>query len=320
MAADIPYFNLSDGTKMPSIGLGCWMGAPGGAERVSEMCRKAIIVGYRHFDTAAGYGNEKEVGKAIRESGIPRSEFYITTKLGWEHHRVQECFEESLDNLDCEYVDLFLMHWPQTYEPGTQNVLPPEASPTIVDTWKDMEKLLGTSKVKSLGVSNFSVKTLEQLLPHCSVRPVVNQVEMHPFLPQNALKAFCDSQGILLTAYSPLGRPAGPEQAISIFNNATVKKLSEKSNIDIGQLLLSWGVQRGTVVIPKTENETRMKQNLTILKLSDEDMKVLDQVHREPGMHRTLCHNHPSRTGGVVFGWTYEQLGWDLTKGGVVPM
>jgi len=143
---------------------------------------------------------------------------------------------------------------------------------------------------------------------------------MHPFLPQNALKAFCDSQGILLTAYSPLGRPAGPEQAISIFNNATVKKLSEKSNIDIGQLLLSWGVQRGTVVIPKTENETRMKQNLTILKLSDEDMKVLDQVHREPGMHRTLCHNHPSRTGGVVFGWTYEQLGWDLTKGGVVPM
>lgn len=122
--------------------------------------------------------------------------------------------------------------------------------------------LLG--KVKSLGVSNFSVKTLEQLLPHCSVRPVVNQVEMHPFLPQNALKAFCDSQGILLTAYSPLGRPAGPEQAISIFNNATVKKLSEKSNIDIGQLLLSWGVQRGTVVIPKTENETRMKQNLTV--------------------------------------------------------
>ncbi|KIK70051.1 hypothetical protein GYMLUDRAFT_34493 [Collybiopsis luxurians FD-317 M1] len=319
MAADIPQFSLNDGTKIPSVGLGCWMGIPGGAERVYEMCRKAIAVGYRHFDTASGYANEKEVGNAIRDSGIPRNEFYIVTKLGMEHHRVKEAFQESFDKLDCEYIDLYLMHWPQTMEPGTTNVLPPEASPTIIDTWKDMEKLLGTGKVKSLGVSNFSIKTLKQLLPYCSVKPVVNQVELHPFLPQHALKAFCESESILLTAYSPLGRPAGPDQAISIFNNATVKQLADKLNVDIGQMLISWGVQRKIVVIPKTENETRMKQNLTLLKLSDEDMKILDEVHREPGAHRTLCHIDPSRLGGVVFGWTYEQLGWDLVKGGIVP-
>ncbi|KAF5380724.1 hypothetical protein D9757_007096 [Collybiopsis confluens] len=322
--ADIPHFSLSDGTMIPSVGLGCWMGVPGGAERVYEMCRKAIIVGYRHFDTASGYANEKEVGRAIRDSGIPRSEFYITTKLGGDHHRVKEAFQDSLDKLGCEYIDLYLMHWPQANEPDTANVLPPEASPTIVDTWKDMEKLLGSGatsrgKIKSLGVSNFSIKTLEQLLPHCSIRPTVNQVELHPFLPQHALKAFCEAQGILLTAYSPLGRPAGPDQAISIFNNTMVKELAGKLNVEIGQLLLSWGVQRKTAVIPKTENEPRMKQNLNLVQLSDADMKVLDDIHREPGSHRTLCHIDPSRTGGVVFGWTYEQLGWDLVKGGIVP-
>ncbi|KIK70052.1 hypothetical protein GYMLUDRAFT_34498 [Collybiopsis luxurians FD-317 M1] len=319
MAADIPQFILSDGTKIPSVGLGCWMGGPEGGERVYEMCRKAIAVGYRHFDTASGYANEKEVGKAIRDSGIPRNEFYIVTKLGMEHHRVKEAFQESFDKLDCEYIDLYLMHWPQTMEPGTTNFLPPEASPTIIDTWKDMEKLLGTGKVKSLGVSNFSIKTLKQLLPHCSVKPVVNQVELHPFLPQYALKALCESESILLTAYSPLGNPTGPDQTISIFNNATVKQLADKLNVDIGQMLLSWGVQRKTVVIPKTENETRMKQNLTLLKLSDEDMKILDEVHHEPGAHRTLFHIEPSRLEGVVLGWTYKQLGWDLVKGGIVP-
>ncbi|KAJ3815110.1 Aldo/keto reductase [Lentinula aff. lateritia] len=289
MAADIPHFLLSDGTKIPSIGLGCWMGAPGGAERVYEMCKKAISIGYRHFDT-------KEVGKAIRDSGIPRHEFYITTKLGWEHHRVKESFEESLNNLDCEYIDLI---------------------PTIVDTWKEMEKLLGTGKVKTLGVSNFSIKTLEQLLPQCSVRPAVNQVEIHPFLPQNALKAFCESQNILLTAYSPLGQRV--DLPIGLFKNTTIQKLAEKLNVDIGQMLISWGVQRKTIVVAKTENEARLKQNITVLKLSAEDMKILDEVHRESGCHRTLCHADPSRTGGVLFGWTYEQLGWDLVKGGIVP-
>ncbi|KAJ3854177.1 Aldo/keto reductase [Lentinula lateritia] len=294
MAADIPHFLLSDGTKIPSIGLGCWMGAPGGAERVYEMCKKAISIGYRHFDTASGYANEKEVGKAIRDSGISRHEFYITTKLGWEHHRVKESFEER-----------------------TNNVLPPEAKPTIVDTWKEMEKLLGTGKVKTLGVSNFSIKTLEQLLPQCSVRPAVNQVEIHPFLPQNALKAFCESQNILLTAYSPLGQRV--DLPIGLFKNTTIQKLAEKLNVDIGQMLISWGVQRKTVVVAKTENEARLKQNITVLKLSAEDMKILDEVHRESGCHRTLCHADPSRTGGVLFGWTYEQLGWDLVKGGIVP-
>ncbi|KAH7878202.1 Aldo/keto reductase [Lentinula edodes] len=329
MAADIPHFLLSDGTKIPSIVAG-WV-LPAVPKECTRCARKpsrlVIVISTRPQDMVcrivsnsesttvifACAANEKEVGKAIRDSGIPRNEFYITTKLGWQHHRVKESFEESLNNLDCEYIDLYLMHWPQALEPGTNNVLPPEAKPTIVDTWKEMEKLLGTGKVKTLGVSNFSIKTLEQLLPQCSIRPAVNQVEIHPFLPQNALKAFCESQNILLTAYSPLDLPIG------LFKNTTIQKLAEKLKVDIGQMLISWGVQRKTVVVAKTENEARLKQNITVVKLSAEDMKILDEVHRESGCHRTLCHADPSRTGGVLFGWTYEQLGWDLVKGGIVP-
>ncbi|KAF7375874.1 Aldo-keto reductase [Mycena sanguinolenta] len=305
-AAEIPSFKLNDGSVIPSVGMGCYMG--GGAfteKQVHDMCQKAIKAGYRHFDTAPGYGNEQQVGDAIRDSGISRSEFYITTKLAnGDHHRVREAFEESLKRLDMEYIDLYLLHWPQASagdidfsQINAPNMaLPPDEHPTFVETWKEIEKLLGTGKVRSIGVSNFSIKTLEELLPQCSVVPATNQVELHPCLPQDDLKAYCASKGILLTAYSPLGRSK------SFFGE---------------QHLICDLAAKGTVIVPKSENESRIQANIQLLKLSEEDMHEVDVFHSKPGMHKSLVPFHADD--GSVYGWKYEWLGWNMTKGGVVP-
>ncbi|KAJ3912958.1 NADP-dependent oxidoreductase domain-containing protein [Lentinula edodes] len=339
MTANIPSLTLNNGTRMPSVGLGCWMGIPGEDERVYYMCLNAIKTGYRHFDTVwilavdSSFltGNEKQVGKAIRDSGIPRTEIFLTTKLpNSAHGKVREAFEESLNNLDCGYIDLYLMHWPQAGKPGQgvqsysgeiwgNNTYRPNESPTFVETWKDMEKLLEGGKVKSIGVSNFSIKTLDVLLPQCTVVPVTNQVEMHPCLPQHDLKQYCESKGIILTAYSPLGLQYTGSRIL--FNIDTIKSIANKLNVDSAQVLLSWGVQRKTAVIPKTENKARMESNMTLLRLSDEDMKNIDELHLQPNMHRTLTFigfGERILGEGNIFGWTYEELGWNMIDGFVV--
>ncbi|KAJ7287279.1 NADP-dependent oxidoreductase domain-containing protein [Mycena rebaudengoi] len=321
VAANIPSFKLNDGTTIPAVGMGCYMGLEAfTSQQVYDMCQKAIKLGYRHFDTATGYGNEQQVGEAIRDSGVPRDEFYITTKLAnGDHHRVREAFAESLERLNVEYVDLYLLHWPQatigevdfSQVNGPFNALAPGESPTFVETWKEIEKLLETGKVRSIGVSNFSVKTLQELLPHCSVVPATNQVELHPCLPQDALKAYCEDKGILLTAYSPLGRSKTFFSEQSLISN-----LAEKYNATAAQIILSWGVLRGTIVVPKSENEARMTANITLLHLTQEDMRAIGDLHLQPGMHRSLLGFHADD--GSVFGWSYEWLGWDMEKGGVV--
>ncbi|PBK91715.1 aado/keto reductase [Armillaria gallica] len=305
MSISIPSVDLNDGTKIPTIGMGCWMGTLGGGERVYEMCKKALKAGYRHFDTAAGYHNEAEVGRAIRDSGIPRNEIYITTKLPQSMHgNVQESLEKSLRDLDCEYVDLYLMHWPQATKIGPDGetfTFRPDEHPTIVDTWKDMEKLLASGKVKTIGVSNFSIKTLEQLLHQCTVIPATNQ----------DLKKYCDEKKIPLTAYSPLGQ--GP----FLLNDSTIKAIAEELHVTAAQVLISWAAQRGTIVIPKSENEERMAANIQLVKLSDAQVGQVNDIHLQPGMHKSLLGYH--QPDGTVFGWSYEELGWNMVKGSVVP-
>ncbi|KAF7362164.1 aldo/keto reductase [Mycena venus] len=310
-AADIPSFTLNDGTKIPSIGMGCWMGGLGGGERVYDMCSTALKCGYRHFDTASGYANEEHVGRAIRDSGLPREEIYLTTKLGNnDHHRVKEAFEESLKKLGVSYIDLYLLHWPQGFING--KVLSPEEHPTFIETYQEMEKLLQTGQVKTIGVSNFSIKNLELLLPHCSVIPATNQVEMHPCLPQNELKAYCQAKGILMTAYSPLGR------STTFMEDITIEGVAEKNKCTKAQVLLSWAVQRGTIVIPKSEDKGRMLSNITLVTLSKLDRAIIDELHEMPNMHKSLLV-FDDKGDGTVFGWTYEQLGWKMEVGGRVP-
>ncbi|KAJ6495691.1 NADP-dependent oxidoreductase domain-containing protein [Mycena vitilis] len=313
-AAEIQSFKLNDGSTIPSVGMGCYMGLAGFSEKqVYEMCQKAI--------RATGYGNEQQVGDAIRDSGIPRNEFYITTKLAnGDHHRVHEAFEESFDRLNTGYIDLYLLHWPQASsgvvdfsQVNAPNMaLSPDEHPTFVETWKEMEKLLGTGKVKSIGVSNFSVKTLTTLLSQCSVVPATNQVELHPCLPQDDLKAYCEKNGVLLTAYSPLGR-----SKTFFAEQPVISALAKKYETSAAQIILSWGVERGAAVIPKSENESRMLANITLVRLSEEDMKEIGALHTKPGMHRSLVQFHADD--GSVFGWKYEWLGWNMTKGGIVP-
>ncbi|TRM69190.1 NADP-dependent oxidoreductase domain-containing protein [Schizophyllum amplum] len=321
-SSSVPNLKLNNGTEIPAVGMGCWMGGFGEEQRAYDMCSKALKCGYRHFDTASGYGNEEAVGRALRESGIPRNELYVTTKLpNAGHHRVRECFDESLKALDLDYIDLYLIHWPQGERPsgdvrrtggnfgGTSYVAPDEA-PTIVDVWKEMEKLLETGKVRTIGVSNFSVKTLSRLLPHCTVVPAVNQVEMHPCLPQEELKTFCAEKGIVLTGYSPLGRSK------TLLEYPAVNEIAEKAGASPAQVLLSWAVQRGTTVVPKSEDEGRMAANLKLIPLSPSDMQAIDAIHKQPGMHKSLLKYH--NADGTVMGWTYEQLGWNFGVGGVV--
>ncbi|KAF9807466.1 hypothetical protein IEO21_08214 [Rhodonia placenta] len=319
MAAPIPYFTFNNGIKVPSVGMGCWMGTPGGGETVELMCKNALKCGYRHLDTKHFAGNEEHVGKAIRESGIPREEIFVTTKLpNQHHHKVAESFQQSLNALGLDHVDLYLIHWPQadtesgSYRATNCEHIPCGESPTLVETWKQMEKLLDTGKVKSIGVSNFSIKTLNEILPHCTVVPVTNQVELHPCLPSFELQQFCEEKGILLTAYSPLGQPP------VLFTDPDIISVGQKHSASPSQVLISWGVKRGIIVIPKSENVDRMKANITLVDLAEDDMAALNAVHRKPGLHRSLLSYHNYTDDGFIFGWTYDQLGWNMKKGGIV--
>ncbi|KAH7100510.1 Aldo/keto reductase [Auriculariales sp. MPI-PUGE-AT-0066] len=330
----VPRFVLNTGASMPSVGLGSWMGAAGEAtDRAEIMVATALKVGYRAFDTA--------VGRAIRLSGVPREEIFVTTKMRkMHHHRVQEGFDESLKALGLDYVDLYLMHWPVASVDGY--VLQPDESPTIADTWRDMEALLTTGRCKAIGVSNFSIPLLEELLKHASVVPAANQVELHPCLPQTQLVDWCKEQGIHVTAYTSLGRPGGrPEKGGELgvhlrnhpcscalvalpapdvfFAGNPLQPIADKYDASVGQVLLSWAVARGVSVIPKSESEERLKQNMMLISLSKKDTRFLNDWHKRPGMHRSLCPYHVLEPFPNVMGWTYEQLGWKgMGPGGII--
>ncbi|KAJ9098853.1 hypothetical protein QFC20_005860 [Naganishia adeliensis] len=278
------------------------------------MVQQALKVGYRHIDTAYGYGNEQAVGKAVRDSGIPREEIFVTTKLTNEHHGlVQHGFNESLKALGIGYIDLYLMHWPQGNNPKTGETIPYGQSPTFVETWREMEKLLDTGKVRSIGVSNFSAKNLEILLKETTIVPAVNQVEAHPYLPQASLDAYCREKGIALTAYCPLGQPRGPDLS-PVLTDPVTKRLAKKYGKPEGSVLISWCIQRGNwSTVPKTVNPKRMKDNLEVFKLDQEDFDALSRVHEEPGKLLHLCNYDRGdiQKTKKIFGWTFDEMGWD---------
>ncbi|GAB1523232.1 hypothetical protein RhiTH_006363 [Rhizoctonia solani] len=324
MSLNVPIVKLNSGDSIPAVGLGCWMGSVGGGEQAYEMVKLALRLGYRHFDTASRYGNEEGVGRAIRESGIPRSEILVTTKLvDWDHDSPKRGLEGSLMALGLDYIDLYLMHWPMARVGGRDGrILQPDESPTFVETWLAMEKLLDTAldagKVKNIGISNFSIQNINVLLEKAKVIPVVNQVELHPCYPQNKLIEFCRSKGIYPTAYCPLGQYRSPFFSDPVFIRAAEQLSKELSReVTPSQLVLSWAVQRGTIIIPKSSNESRLKQNLDIITLPKAIFEIVDSYHKGPGMHKTL-DEYTLREPGTVGGWTYEQMGWSLDREGSV--
>ncbi|KII87975.1 hypothetical protein PLICRDRAFT_111896 [Plicaturopsis crispa FD-325 SS-3] len=306
----IPSLKLNTGATIPAIGLGVFAGwEQSERDAAKDWILTALKAGYRHLDTAWFYGTEKSVGEAIRESGVPREEIFVTTKLAVLHHaRAEEAFKESLENLGLDYVDLYLIHWPQVFKyiPGA-SYLPKkdDGSYDIVedwtfnDTWAEMEKIAATGKAKAIGVSNFSIKTLEQLFTTAKVVPAVNQVELHPYLSQPELVAYCKSKGIVVTAYTPSGYDA-------VRADPTIVEIAKKYNATPTQVILGWHVARGVTAVPCSKNPGRQLENINVrpTKLTEEDVARIDALNKNEYISNVADEK------GEVYGWSLERLGW----------
>ncbi|XCB29178.1 aldo/keto reductase [Arcanobacterium hippocoleae] len=241
----IPEYTLNTGAKMPALGFGTYKIAP---ENTAEAVLSALKLGYRHIDTAQMYGNEKEVGAAIAQSGIPREELFITTKLNNCNHdpeAARTSFAKSLEDLGLDYIDLFLMHWP----------LPKRYDGDFVSTYKVMEEFAIDKRAKAIGVSNFEPHHLVQILRECSVVPAANQIERHPYLRNRANAEFCRNQGIRVVAWSPLARGA-------VFDNPVITQIAKDYDATPAQITLAWHLGRGTSAIPKASGRERQAENL----------------------------------------------------------
>lgn len=257
---------------MPAVGLGTWQSKP---NEVREAVKAALLAGYRHIDTALAYGNEHEVGQGIKDSGVPREEIWVTTKLDnpW-HKRVEEGITSSLKDLGMDYVDLYLMHWPSSTDPDDLKKHYPDWD--FVKTWEQLQKLPSSGRVKNIGVSNFAIKNLEKLLndPTCKTVPAVNQVELHPNNPSPKLIDYCKSKDIHCTAYSCLGSTNSP-----LAKDETLAQIAKSKGKSTAQVLLVWGLQRGTSVIPKSVTASRIEDNFKLdFTLTDEEMQKLSSL------------------------------------------
>jgi len=266
-------FTLNTGAKIPAIGLGTWQSKP---NEVREAVKVALQKGYRHIDTALAYGNESEVGQGIKDSGVPREEIWITTKLDntW-HHRVEDGITSSLKSLGVDYVDLYLMHWPSSSDPNDLKKHLPDWN--FIKTWQEMQKLPASGRVKNIGVSNFAIRNLEKLLndPSTKIVPAVNQVELHPNNPSPKLLDYCKEKGIHCTAYSCLGSTDSP-----LYKDESLAKIAKAKGKTPQQVLLMWGLQRGTSVIPKSVTASRIEKNFELdgWELTGEEMKQLNSL------------------------------------------
>lgn len=257
------YVTLNTGDRMPKVGLGVCLAG----EDTAASVREAIRQGYRLIDTAKAYGNEKDVGEGIRQSGIPREEIFVTTKLSvpdMEKGNVRGAFERSLEQLQMDYVDLYLLHWPVVEQ--------------IRESWLILEELYRKGLIRNIGVSNFQIHHLREMESYQSVVPAVNQIECHPLLVQKELRQYCSDKGIVNEAWSPIGRGL-------IFEEEVLKDLAEKYEKTAAQIVLRWHIQNNTVVIPKSTKLSRIIENHQIFDfaLSEEDMGLIDamdQNHR----------------------------------------
>ena len=258
------FVTLNNNLKMPQLGFGVWQ-VPD--DQATEAVEIALKVGYTSIDTAMIYKNEKGVGRAIAESSVPREELFITTKV-WNadqgYEKTLRAFEESLDRLGLDYIDLYLIHWP------TPNF------DQYVDTYKALEKLYHDGRVKAIGVCNFEVEHLERILIECEVVPVLNQVECHPYLAQNELKEFCAKHNIFVEAWSPL------EQGGEVLKDEVVQKIAAAHSKSPAQVVLRWHLQNNTIVIPKSVTPSRIEENFNVFdfELSADEMNEINKLNR----------------------------------------
>lgn len=257
----VPQVKMNDLKKIPGMGFGLWQITD--PQQCIASTQAALSAGYRHFDTAQVYGNEQYLGEALKASGIAREEIFITTKIAVRNFlKVDKTFEESLINLQTDYVDLLLLHFPVT---GLRS-----------SAWHKLEAIHKAGKARSVGVSNYTIRHLEGLLKHCEIKPAVNQVELHVFLQQPELLEYCRQKEIVVEAYSPLAHGQGIEDPELI-------RIGNKYGKTPAQVMLRWCVEVGTVPLPKSVTPERIKQNIEIFdfKLDETDMRDIEKLDKD---------------------------------------
>ncbi|CAL8072354.1 unnamed protein product [Orchesella dallaii] len=292
----IPNIELNNGTSIPAFGLGTWKSLP---NQVSQAVKDAIDLGYRHFDCAFVYENENEVGAAIKEKieegVVSREDLFIVSKLWNTFHRpdlVEPAIRKSLENFGLEYLDAYLIHFPMAAQEG--DALHPTNDDGILiasdvdylDTYKEMEKLVDKGLTKSIGVSNFNKAQIERILENCTIPPVINQVECHPYLSQEKLIEYCKSKNIAITAYSPFASPDSPFRKPGdpeLLEDLVLKSIANKHEKSVPQICLRWIIQKGLIVIPKSVTKSRIAENMQVFgfELEEEDMVNINCLNRD---------------------------------------
>ncbi|KIM43053.1 hypothetical protein M413DRAFT_394824 [Hebeloma cylindrosporum] len=270
---------------------------------VSYYLQTALEEGYRHIDGAWNYGNEAEVGQAISESGVPRKEIWLTSKLWNSFHAPQDvepALDESLSRLRTDYLDLYLIHWPVAFRNGEkENEVDWELTENPYPTWKRLEEMVDKGKVRNIGISNFDIRRIQNLTANpLKIKPYVNQVELNYWNPQPELLNWCKDNGILLEAYSPLGGADRVRETLAI---PEVQDIAKELGITPAQVYISWHVQRGTVALPKSVTPSRIKENFQVTALPDEAFQKLEKAATS---HRPSKNVDPSKGWGVdIWGW-----------------
>jgi len=260
------YAKLNNGLDIPMLGFGVFQVANG--DECYDAVKCALEAGYRHIDTAAVYGNEVSVGKAIKDSGVPRKDIFLTTKVWNEVQRsgiVEDAFKKSLDDLGTDYVDLYLVHWP---------VRPKK----YVDTWLELEKIYKSGRAKAIGVSNFKEHHLDDIKAAGTIVPVIDQVELHPEFSQKPLRSFCKERGIVVQAYTPLGGSRNVERMLA---NPVLNQIGKKYGKSAAQVILRWNIEQEIVTIPRSIKPERIKANFDIFdfELDAEDIAAIDSIN-----------------------------------------
>lgn len=262
----VPTLTLNNSVTIPQVGLGVFQAEEG--PEVESAVRSALEAGYRLIDTAAGYGNERGVGKAIKDSGLPREEIFVTTKLSNRNHAYADAlraFDESLDKLDCGYIDLYLIHWPAPRQGK------------FTQAWQAMEELYDAKRVRAIGVSNFKPHHLEELSKRAQIVPTVNQIELHPLFQQKETRAYCAEHGIVVESYSPL------MQAGEVLEHPVIAALAQRYGKTPAQIILRWHIQSSFIVIPKSVKPERIRENIALFDfaLSENDMRAIESMDQE---------------------------------------
>ena len=261
----VPTITLNDGVEIPQLGFGVFQIRP---EDTVEAVRRALETGYRHIDTAEMYGNEAEVGRAVRESGIPREEIFVTSKLSNAHHAHDDAlraFDRTLRELGLEQLDLFLIHWPL-----------PTTATDYVETWRALEKIKAEGRVRSIGVSNFQVAHLERLAAETATVPSIDQIELHPHLTQEPLRGYLAGHGIACEAWSPIAQGR-------VLDDEVITRIADEVGRTPAQVVLRWHIQLGNIVFPKSVTPERVRENFALwdFELTGEQVDAISRRNRD---------------------------------------